>query len=140
MQNVLVAVDGSENALRAVSWVAEFCRSHGPIGIHLLNAEPRPHDWQTHGLQRAAVEEHLRWRCAQVIETSSPPLREAGLAFESASGLGEAAEVIAETAARLGCDTVVMGRRGLGSIPGIVLGSVSNRLLHLTALPVVLIK
>lgn len=140
MKNVLVAVDGSENALRAVSWVADFCRRYGQIDIHLLNVEPRPQAWQTHGMEAEAVEEHLRARCDLAIASSGAPLREAGMAFDGICELGDTAEVIAEVAARLGCDTVVLGRRGLGSIRSMVLGSVSTRLLHLTDLPVVLIK
>jgi nucleotide-binding universal stress UspA family protein len=140
MRNILVAVDGSDNARRAVAWVADSCRSHGPVEIHLVNAEPRPLEWQTRGLAREPIEEHLRWRSAQAIEACSSPLREAGLAYESIHVLGDAAESIADTATRLGCDVIVMGRRGLGAIRGMVLGSVSLRLLHLTGLPVVLVK
>lgn len=140
MKRALVAVDGSENSLRAARWVADFCRSYGPIEIQVLNAEPAPQAWQTHGMEPEAIADHLRARCSMAIESSSRPLREAGLAYASLCELGDAAHVIAEAAARLGCDTIVMGRRGLGTIQGLALGSVSTRVLHLTDLPVVLVK
>jgi nucleotide-binding universal stress UspA family protein len=140
LKSILVAVDGSDNALRAIAWVADFYRSCGPAAIHLVNAQPSPQAWQTHGLGRRPVEEHLRFAADQVFEKSGAPLRRATIPFESVCAFGEPAEVIAKTATRLGCDAIVVGRRGLGSIRGIVLGSVSSRLLHLTGLPVVLVR
>jgi nucleotide-binding universal stress UspA family protein len=140
MKNVLVAVDGSENSRRAVQFVRDFCRDYGPIVIHVLNVEPAPQAWQTHGMEQEAIEEHLRSRAAQVTEKSVRPLKDAGLEFEALFELGEPAQVIAQVAARLGCDAIVMGTRGLGTIRGMVLGSVSTKLLHLTELPVVLIR
>jgi nucleotide-binding universal stress UspA family protein len=140
LQNVLVAVDGSENAMRAVAWVADFFQGCGPAAIHLVNAQPSPQAWQTHGLGRRPVEEHLRFAADQVIEKSGAPLRRAAIPYRSVCAFGDAAEVIAKTATRLGCDAIVVGRRGLGSIRGMVLGSVSTRLLHLTGLPVVLVR
>lgn len=140
MKKVLVAVDGSGNASRAVAWLVDLCRSHGPVEIRLLNVEPQPQAWQTHGMEPEAVADHLRARCSLAIEESSAPLREAGLAFEGMCEFGDASHVIAEVAMRTGCDTILIGRRGLGSIRGMALGSVSSRLLHLTDLPVVLVK
>jgi nucleotide-binding universal stress UspA family protein len=40
----------------------------------------------------------------------------------------------------LDCDHIVMGTRGLGAIPGIVLGSVTRKVLHLAKVPVVCIR
>jgi nucleotide-binding universal stress UspA family protein len=91
-------------------------------------------------MEQEAIEEHLRSRAAQVTEKSVRPLKDAGLEFEALFELGEPAQVIAQVAARLGCDAIVMGTRGLGTIRGMVLGSVSTKLLHLTELPVVLIR
>lgn len=50
------------------------------------------------------------------------------------------AEVLAALADELGCDHIVMGTRGLGAISGIVLGSVTRKVLHLTRIPVTCIK
>ena len=53
---------------------------------------------------------------------------------------GEAAQCIVEAAARERADTIVMGHRGLGDIEGITLGSVSNRVSHLAACTVIMIR
>lgn len=89
MKRALVAVDGSENSLRAARWVADFCRSYGPIETQVLNAEPAPQAWQTHGMEPEAIADHLRARCSMAIESSGRPLREAGLAYASLRRLAE---------------------------------------------------
>ena len=50
------------------------------------------------------------------------------------------AEQINDAVKRLGCDTVVMGTRGLGSFTGLVLGSVASRVIHEVSVPVLLVK
>ncbi len=55
-------------------------------------------------------------------------------------GFGSIAETIGETARRLEVDTVVMGTRGLGSLSGLLLGSVAHRVVHQVPLPVILVK
>ncbi|MNU09423.1 Universal stress protein G [compost metagenome] len=47
---------------------------------------------------------------------------------------------VSEFADRLGCDTVVMGTRGLGSFTGMLLGSVATRVIHEVSVPVLLVK
>jgi nucleotide-binding universal stress UspA family protein len=54
--------------------------------------------------------------------------------------IGEAAHAIADYAREHGGTLIVMGSRGLGSVAGILLGSVTTRVIHLTELPVLVIK
>ncbi len=49
------------------------------------------------------------------------------------------AKVIAEIATDVDADVIVCGTRGLGTIPGAVLGSVAQRLLHVAPCPVVVV-
>ncbi|MCJ9712965.1 universal stress protein, partial [Bordetella hinzii] len=38
------------------------------------------------------------------------------------------------------CDRIVMGTRGLGAVGGLVLGSVAQKVIHLSPVPVTLVK
>jgi len=50
------------------------------------------------------------------------------------------AETIAEFAVSCGCDQIVMGTRGMGSLEGLLLGSITTKVLHLVRVPVTLVK
>ena len=53
---------------------------------------------------------------------------------------GHPAETIVDVAKKHDCTRVVMGTRGLGTIDGLVLGSVAYKVLHLSPVPVTLVK
>ena len=52
--------------------------------------------------------------------------------------IGSPSEVIVEVAARENCDLIVMGRRGFGTFRGLVMGSVSQYVLHHAHCPVLI--
>ena len=60
--------------------------------------------------------------------------------IEHRPGLGDVAETIVAKAAELGCEAIVMGCSGKGMLAGLVLGSVARKVIHLTTLPVTLVK
>jgi nucleotide-binding universal stress UspA family protein len=61
----------------------------------------------------------------------SPPAQKGGSKFLSA---------IASYVDSRHCDMVVMGTRGLSPVGGLVLGSVTSRVIHLVKVPVTLVK
>jgi nucleotide-binding universal stress UspA family protein len=48
--------------------------------------------------------------------------------------------MIVQFATEKQCDQIVIGPRGLGSVQGVLLGSVASKLIHLSPIPVLLIK
>ncbi|MBI4742026.1 MAG: universal stress protein, partial [Betaproteobacteria bacterium] len=106
----------------------------------LVNVQPKPQEWQTHGMEPEAIESHLAVHAHGALKPVQHLLNEAGIAYHTYLKLGEAAETVAALADELGCDHIVMGTRGLGGISGIVLGSVTRKVLHLANIPVVCIK
>jgi len=51
--------------------------------------------------------------------------------------IGEPATCIIAFADKTRCDEIVVGSRGLGGIKGVFLGSVANKVIHISTLPVV---
>jgi len=64
----------------------------------------------------------------------------AGVAYDSKVLVGPVAQSIAEFATQRGCDAIVMGTHGHGGLTELLLGSVSTKVIHLSPLPVTLIK
>ena len=73
------------------------------------------------------------------IQNQVKDLKDAGLdaSYEQMGATaGGAAHAIADAAKDSGADLIVVGTRGQGPITGLLLGSVTNRLLHISSCPV----
>ena len=66
--------------------------------------------------------------------------RAAGVNFTTAVLIGDVPKVLANYAEENGCDGIVMGTRGMGAIGNLVLGSIATKVIHLTKVPVTLVK
>jgi len=62
------------------------------------------------------------------------------MVFKTLVRTGKAAEAIAQVAREEDIKHIVMGTRGLGSIQGLLLGSVATKVIHLAEVPITLIK
>jgi nucleotide-binding universal stress UspA family protein len=67
-------------------------------------------------------------------------LKAAGVACVDHVAQGEIAPTIARLVEELNCDQVVMGTRGHSALGDLLLGSVAVKVLHLTKVPVTLVK
>lgn len=139
---LLVAVDGSENAGRAVRHVLELAQhSREPLEVHILNVQPPV----TFGsIKRHVSQEALN---AYYQEEGTQALRSARELLEASAvphtyhiAVGPVAETIVRYAQEHRCGQIVMGTRGLGALSGLLLGSVALKVLHLADGPVTFVK
>lgn len=140
MRKVLLPVDGSDSAFQAALYLVEFVRQHGPIEVHVVNVQPKPVEWQTRGMEKDAINDHLAVAADLTMKPILQVLKEEKIPYQTQVKLGDPAEILATLAEELGCDHIVMGTRGLGGISGIVLGSVTRKVLHVAKVPVLCIK
>lgn len=139
--SILLPFDGSPSAFRALDQAIERAQSE-PIVVHLLNVEPKLEDY---GMVRAYLpEERQRAATAErahmLLQPAVERLEAGNVPHETHVEWGEVPETIDSVARRLDCDSIVMGTRGMGPIGGLVFGSTATRLVHLTKLPVTLVK
>lgn len=141
MRKVLVPVDGSAVAHRAVRHVVALAHSCPSIEAVLLNVQAKIDDWSVRRvLTEEEVEAMEECRGGDTLQQYREVLRAAGVRFTPLVEIGAAAETITRVAREQACDGIVMGSRGLGGVSSVLLGSVSSRVLELTDLPVTLIK
>jgi nucleotide-binding universal stress UspA family protein len=137
----LLPVDGSAPSLRAVEHVVQQAPSCTvPPNISLVNVQAALPSDVTRFVSKDNVEDYHRESGETALAEAGTRLEAAGHAYSKHIMIGEAAHAIADYAREHGCTLIVMGSRGLGSVAGILLGSVTTRVIHLTELPVLVIK
>jgi nucleotide-binding universal stress UspA family protein len=132
-RTIVWASDGSDNAERALQSAQALFADDGAtiIAVHIVQEDD-------HRGARPAVDTRPR----DVV----PTLR-AVLADLSQQGIDAVlrvvdqvslhpAQAIADIAGEVGADVIVVGTRGLSPVGGVILGSVTQRLLHLAPCPV----
>ncbi|HWQ40023.1 MAG TPA: universal stress protein [Burkholderiales bacterium] len=142
MLKILLPVDGSENSLRAVRHViAHRDWYRDAPEIHVLNVQlPVASGAVKMFISQSQLNDYYRDEALAVLKQARDELDQAGLAYRHHIGVGELGATIAEFAKRLGCDLVVMGTHGRGAFTGALLGSVAAKVIHLSPVPVLLVK
>lgn len=142
MPKILVAVDGSENSGRVVDFLLKTKGWYkDAVEVQLLNVQmPVAGVNVKMFISQESLNEYYRDEGTAALKQARGKLDGAGLAYAHHIGVGDPAEVIVEYAKAKGCDQIMMGSRGLGSVSGLVLGSVATKVLHLTGVPVTLIR
>src|SRR5512146_1795627 len=140
MTTILVPVDGSKYALRAIDYAigqANLTRGN----VHLLNVQPLPETYGTVPayLSRQKHREIATQHATAILKPAIERLQRARVPHEVHVIYGDIGPAIARTARRLKCDAIVMGTRGLGAVGNLLLGSVANKVIHLTKVPVTLV-
>jgi nucleotide-binding universal stress UspA family protein len=139
---VLVPVDGTPPSHRAVLHAITAVKDRPDSHIILLNVQTR----ESLGLSDIAAEEqdetllkteHVSHR---LFEKDVGACHAAHVGCETMAEVGPVADTIVRVAAELHADHIVMGTRGLNSLGGLLLGSVTTRAVHLAHVPVTLIK
>jgi len=138
-RNILIAVDNSENARRAVQYVADLLRGLPWFRVTLLTIISQPPEDYFTGKQ-----EQEKWIADQ--NTAADKMLEGYRKILVQSGFQENAvetkttmtfcpsisECILNEQKALQSDTLVIGRRGISKKEEFMFGSTSNKLLHST--------
>ncbi len=141
MSTILVPVDGSECSLQALHEVIRQAKGASSLEAHLLNVQPRifPEETLIY-LPADKIDSYYYEQGSKALEPAEAELRKAGVAFVLHRAVGPVAETIVQKARDLGADVIVMGTRGHSGLAGILLGSVASKVLHLSEVPVTLVK
>jgi nucleotide-binding universal stress UspA family protein len=147
MPRVLAAVDGTEQANRVADYILEGARDSIVTHVVVLNAQPKPQEWQTRGIAREAIRNRLRELGNKATALVTERLEEAQISTKPRVELGDPADTILRCAKEEGCDLIVMGAKRLGRIrsalvrkTGLTCGSVAAQVVKLADIPVVVVK
>ncbi len=150
-KKILIAVDGSENSLRAVSYTAEMMRDTRDLSVMLLCIERFPERdlfpdeaaWKQHCSERREEMHAFLAQARALLEQQGLPPEviseryltscaspfSDGDAEQCSMGMSIALEIIAVLKGE-GYGTVVVGRRGVSKAEEFLFGSVSSKIIH----------
>jgi len=136
MEKVLVPVDGSHNAHHAVRHVINEFHKNRLMEVHLLNVQTPFSKHVAQFVSRKTLDSYHRDEAAKAFKPIRRMLDAANVAYSAHVEVGRKAEVITETARRLGCDHIVMATARKNSLTRMLEASVTNRVVELTTVPV----
>jgi nucleotide-binding universal stress UspA family protein len=139
---LLVPVDGSKPSLRAVKLAIAMAKKSPGSEIALVNVQ------NTGTLEFGELGPSMPALLEQAVEREGQAALKKAVALCQIAKCRFSAQVetgaIAETAMRIArrkhVDHIVMGTRGLGSVRGLLLGSVATQLIHLATVPITLVR
>lgn len=131
---VVVGVDGSANASRALS-VAHRAADLGGAALHVVHAV---------GLTTELDGRHVpsvdhRAEIAAAVDGWCAPLSEAGVEFDVELVDGPPVDALLRVAKRVDAGLIVVGRRGAGGRPELLLGSTAHQIVEHAHIPVLVV-
>ena len=142
MLKILLAVDGSESAVRAVRKLVETVGWYkAPPAVELVAVHlPVPLvGFADAVVSRQMTERYYREEGERMLAAARQLLDAAGIRYTAHILVGAIAQTITEHAHGSSCHMIYMGTRGMTALSNVVMGSTATKVLHLAEVPVVLV-
>jgi nucleotide-binding universal stress UspA family protein len=144
MRRILVATDGSESANRAVDSAARLAKRLdatllivNAIDGNGLSAEEMTKFRQAEGV---SLGDALAAMQAVILKHARDQAGKHGLSsVQTEARQGDPVEAVLDIVRKNGVDAVVVGRRGRGRVSGLLLGSISQKLVTLAPCTVIVV-
>jgi nucleotide-binding universal stress UspA family protein len=148
-RHILIPTDGSELAEHAVTNGLSLAKSVGAKVTVIIVQEP--FGWlsvpETRASQRQAFEnlakhnEQVEQHAASVLSRAADAAKQAGVPCDTMRVANASPyQAIIATASDRGCDLIAMTSHGRGGLSAVVLGSVTNKVLTHTKIPVLVYR
>lgn len=137
IRKILVPLDGSRSSFKALDeaiYIARQCNST-ITGLSVISVYPQNWAEIANPLKTRLFKDAEEMMCkAEAISARK------GIEFHKKVVYGDAKSDIVDFAVRKKFDVIVIGARGLGPLRNLLLGSVSNSVLHRSKTPVLVVK
>lgn len=143
--HILFPTDGSDHSEKALHFVKDFAQKYKSrvtvlhvydiIGdTDLFNLGGHMADYMTE------LEKLVREKSQKILDHSKVLLEEYQIETDTLLLKGNPKHEIPRIAEAKECDMILLGSRGMGTLKGILIGSVSNYVVHHSECPVLLIR
>lgn len=139
-KKIIVPIDGSEGALRALQ-VAVARRGDSGAALHLLNVQPEIASGNVRMfISKDMIHHYCEEESLSAMASAMKMLDGERVPFVPVMRVGHPFQVIADYADPATGDEIVMGSRGMTSVGNLMLGSVATKVIHAARVPVTLVK
>ncbi|WP_336037761.1 universal stress protein [Halobacterium yunchengense] len=139
-ERILVPTDGSEETRQAVEHAVDLAEEHGATihALYVVNSAsfsslPMESSWES-------VAAMMNEEGAAALDDVEAIADERGVSVERALVDGSPSREIVRYAEDEGCDLVVMGTHGRGGIDRLLLGSVAEKVVRSSTVPVLTVR
>jgi nucleotide-binding universal stress UspA family protein len=143
MLKVLLPVDGSPSAVRATQKLVEtldWYKERPAIEVLTVHLPVPKVPNMGAVISKEMIQKYYDDECAAMLAPSRKVLDAAGVPYTVRQLIGPIAESIVQQATQSASHMLYMGTRGMSALANMALGSVTTRVLHLSPVPVVLVR
>jgi nucleotide-binding universal stress UspA family protein len=139
MGEILVPVDGSEFAERALEYAIEHFPDQDITAFHVVEAPKGYFAATAAEIDETPQVKHGREEAAELLDELETEAAERGRVIDTASEVGDPVDEILSYAAKEGVDEIVIGSRGISGVGRVVFGSTAETVVRRAEIPVVVV-
>ena len=154
INRILVPIDGSEHSRKALEFAADIAQRFNAsvVLVHVVSTAallpapvpqvgvPVTPEGVPPPVFPTKMAEDMTKLGSELLARQSGEVEKRGLTVKNVLEKGEPVEKILQTAKNERCDLIVIGARGLGKMRALLLGSVSDGVVHRAPCPVLVVK
>ena len=140
---LLIAVDGSKGSLDAVQCLidhADWYRGKPEVLLVTVHLPVPKLPGMGAAIGKNQIRKYYEQEGQAQLVAAKRKLDAAGIAYEAQVLVGPVAESIVQHAKAKRCDLIYVGTRGMTGIAKALVGSIATEVLHLSDIPVLLVK
>ena len=140
---ILLAVDGSKSSLDAVDCVvdhADWYREKPEVELVTVHLPVPKLPRMGMAVGKAQIERYYEEEGQQNLAAAKRKLDAARIEYQTRVLVGDIAESIVKQAKSTRCDLICIGTRGMSAVGKALIGSTANKVLHISDVPVLLVK
>jgi nucleotide-binding universal stress UspA family protein len=140
---ILLAVDGSKFSLIAVDCViehADWYREKPTVELVTVHAPVPKLPRMGLVVGKNQIQRYYEEEGEAALAAAKKKLDAAGLAYKSSVLIGQVAEMIVQQASKSRCDLIAIGSHGRTEAGNMLLGSTATKVLHISKIPVLLVR
>jgi nucleotide-binding universal stress UspA family protein len=140
---ILIAVDGSKCSLDAVQCLidhADWYKGKPEVLLVTVHLPVPKLPGMGAAVGKSQIQNYYQQEGEAQLAAAKRKLDGAGIPYTASVLVGPVAESIVQHAKAKGCDLIYVGTRGMTEIGKALLGSTATKVLHISELPVLLVK